>query len=645
VTDSTEAPPPASAGEGPGTGAFARAWAKAVSGTSYLPMTQAELEAFLRGLTGRLAEALRAEPLSPQCGYQIGADLVAAHITSAEALGRTIEVIDLRLIRDLGMSGDDLHDRMARLLGTVATGYARAQRNRTLNEQESIRRAARVARDQAERALRDSEARFRHQATHDPLTDLPNRALFTQALGTIFERRSRRDGRLGLCFVDLDGFKVVNDTLGHHLGDLLLVLVGERLRAAIEQHLVARLGGDEFVVLIDGTTCTDDALKVADSAMAALAEPFAVDGHEITISASIGIVERPVADTSPGEVMRAADVTLHWAKSSGKGRCALFDPERNERELARYALSAAMPAALNRGEFFLEYQPLVCLATGAVQGAEALVRWRHPELGLLPPDQFIALAEETGLIVRLGARVLTEACVEARRWYERDPASPFVSVNLAVRQVHDPSLVGLVTDVLHRTGLPPHKVQLEITESALMSNADEPIHALRTLAGLGVRIAIDDFGTGYSNLAYLRDLPVCELKVASSFVDGLRRPPAGPSGTPPGGPPGGGPAAADRSRVGPGAGARAGADEQILATLVSLAHALGLTVTAEGVETADQAVRLRVLGCDTGQGWHFGQPGPAERIRRTPRVPQPRTTPEEGSAEPRPEKAAEATDR
>jgi diguanylate cyclase (GGDEF)-like protein len=567
--------------------AFARAWAKAVTGTSYLPMTPAELEEFLLGLTRRLAEALHTEPLSLRCGYRIGADLVDAHITSAEGLGRTIEVIDLRLLRDLGLAGDDLRDRMARLLGTVATGYARALRDRTLDEQEAIRRAALVAREHAERALRDSEARFRHQATHDPLTGLPNRALFTERLTGVFARPEAATSRLGLCFVDLDGFKVVNDTLGHHVGDLLLVLVADRLRRAIGEHLVARLGGDEFVILLEGTTCTDDAVKVADAALAALVDPVGIDGHELTVSASIGIVELAVAGTSPSDVMRAADITLHWAKAAGRNRWALFDAERNERELARYALSAAMPRALDRGEFFLDYQPLVSLTTGGVLGVEALVRWRHPQLGVLRPDRFIGLAEETGLIVRLGARVLAEACEQARHWYEHSPNAPFVSVNLAVRQVHDPSLVGLVTDVLDRTGLPPHKVQLEITESALMSSADEPISALRTLAGLGVRIAIDDFGTGYSNLAYLRHLPVCELKLAGSFVAGLRPPAEDPAG---------------------------GTDERILATLVSLAHALDLTVTAEGVETAGQAERLRTLSCDAAQGWHFGEPGPPQRI-------------------------------
>jgi diguanylate cyclase (GGDEF)-like protein len=571
----------------PGLAIFARAWAKAVTGTSYVPVTPAQLEEFLEGLTIRLVDALYAEPFSLRRGYQIGADLVAAHITSAEGLGRTIEVIDLRLLRDLGLSGDDLRDRMARLLGTVAIGYARALRDRTLDEQESIRRAAMVAREQAEQALRESEARFRHQATHDPLTDLPNRALFTERLAAVFDRDGGSGRRLGVCFVDLDGFKMVNDTLGHHAGDVLLTSVAARLRRGVGDHLVARMGGDEFVILVEDTTCTDDVLKVADAALAAISEPSTVDGQELRVSASIGIVERPVAGTTPSEVMRAADITLHWAKSSGKSRWALFDQERHEREITRYALSSAMPAALERGEFCLDYQPLVSLADGRMLGVEALVRWRHPELGVLRPDRFIGLAEETGLIVRLGGWVLAEACRQARHWVDLSPKAPFVSVNLAVRQVRRPSLIKEVTGLLRQHDLPPDRLQLEITESAMMHGADESVDHLRSLADLGVRIAIDDFGTGYSNLSYLRTLPVRELKVAGSFVEGLRAPAAEPASL---------------------------TDERILATLVSLAHTLDLTVTAEGVETAAQADRLRAIGCDAGQGWHFGLPMPPSHV-------------------------------
>jgi EAL domain-containing protein (putative c-di-GMP-specific phosphodiesterase class I) len=327
-------------------------------------------------------------------------------------------------------------------------------------------------------------------------------------------------------------------------------------------------------------------VKVAETALAAVSEPALVDGHELTVSASIGIVERPVAGTGAADTMRAADITLYWAKSEGRNRWTVFDTERNDREVARYTLSAEMPAALHHGEFDVDYQPLVSLADGSVLGVEALVRWRHPRQGLIGPDRFIGLAEETGLIVPLGMYVLERACREARRW-RGGPGSPapFVSVNLAERQCHEPGLVRQVERVLEATGLEPHQLQFELTESQIMATDGGPLERLRELAAMGVRIAIDDFGTGYSNLAYLRRLPVCELKIAGSFVEGLRAP-------------------GDADPV----------DARIVASLVDLAHALGLTVTAEGIETAAQAERLRAIGCDAGQGWYFSRPGPPDRI-------------------------------
>ncbi|GGL97002.1 hypothetical protein GCM10012279_13080 [Micromonospora yangpuensis] len=566
---------------------FARAWARAVSGTSFVPMNRDQLEAFLHRLTEQLAAALVAEPFDLRAGTRVGAELVAAHISAPEGLGRSVEVIQLRLLRDLGLAADDVEDRLARLLGAVATGFAHALRDRTLDEQEKIRRAATKARTQAEGELRDSEARFRHQATHDPLTELPNRRLFTERLTAALAAPTRDTARIGVCFLDLDRFKVVNDSLGHQVGDLLLVSVARRLRQTLGEHLVARLGGDKFGILVEATGGTDDVVKVAEAALAAVNEPAQVDGHELTVAASAGIVERPVAEARPGDLMQAADSTVTWAKMAGGARWSLFDPERNQRELDRYALSAALPTALDRDEFFLEYQPLTSLRDGNLLGAEALVRWRHPERGLLRPDSFIGLAEETGLIVRLGAWVLAQACRQAGAWSDGGTTAPFVSVNLAVRQLHTPGLVGEVRELLARTGLPPQRLQLEITESTMMTSAEEPIRALRTLVDLGVGIAIDDFGTGYCNLAYLRHLPVTALKLASSFVTGLRAPASDPASQ---------------------------TDERICAALVSLAHALDLPVTAEGVETAEQAERLRAIGCDAGQGWYFGRPGPPEQI-------------------------------
>ncbi|HEY0640712.1 MAG TPA: EAL domain-containing protein [Pseudonocardiaceae bacterium] len=456
--------------------------------------------------------------------------------------------------------------------------------------------------DDTERHL--LQTRLRYQALHDPLTGLPNRALFLERMEQAFAA-APVDGRIGLCYLDLDGFKVINDSLGHHLGDQLLRAVGTRLDRCVSgpNRLVARMGGDEFVILVERTGNTDEVVAVADRVLAALVEPIRIGGHELAITGSIGVVERAVDGTVPAELMRDADITLYWAKGEGKGRWALFDPDRTAREVARFTLSTTMPAALERGEFRLDYQPLVRLRDGVVVGVEALIRWHHPELGTLAPNEFIALAEETGTIVPLGRWVLTEACRQAREWYDLlGDRAPFVSVNLAVRQLGDPGLVDDVRRILDEAGLAPGRLQLELTESAVMTQVDEALGALRALADMGVRIAIDDFGTGYSNLAYLRRLPVHELKIAGSFVEGLRDDV---------------PADGGESCAGTSGAARPDpVDQQIVAALVSLAHTLRLTVTAEGVETSAQAYKLRALGCDHAQGWFYAKPAAADEVTR-----------------------------
>uniref|UniRef100_UPI0031E0FE1C putative bifunctional diguanylate cyclase/phosphodiesterase n=1 Tax=Saccharothrix mutabilis TaxID=33921 RepID=UPI0031E0FE1C len=684
-----------------GAESFARTWATAVIGSSYVPMTRTEVAEHLQALTEVLVHALHASPFRTAPGYEIGARLVEAHFTGTDTLGRTIQLLGDDLLAELGIAPDELmRSRLAALQGALSAGYARALRERTLAEQEAIRAAVLDARDQAEAALRASEARFRamfteaaigigiadiegrildvnqalqdmlgfsveemrqynirdlmhpedgssvwrlydqltagecdhyraekrfrradgeqvwthltlslvrddhgdpqyqvamiedvtdrhllqnrlrYQALHDPLTGLPNRALFLERLGRVFNNRARR--RAGLCYLDLDGFKVINDSLGHDIGDQLLVEVGRRLDHSVsgEGKLVARMGGDEFVILVEGSADTQDIVDVADRVLRELESPIRIGGHELTVSASIGIVERALSGTTAADLMRDADITLYWAKADGKSRWALYDPERNAREVARFTLSATMPAALERDEFYVDYQPLVRLEDSTVVGVEALVRWQHPEFGRLAPDRFIELAEETGLIVPLGRWVLRAACRQARRWLEEfGESAPFVSVNLAVRQSRDPELVRDVKRILDECALPPHHLQLELTESAIMGTADEPLEALRALSDMGVRIAIDDFGTGYSNLAYLKHLPVHELKIAGSFMEGLR-------------------AADEEDPV----------DVQIVSTLVQLAHALRLGVTAEGVETPSQAKRLHRIGCDTGQGWFFAKP-------------------------------------
>ncbi|MEV5983498.1 bifunctional diguanylate cyclase/phosphodiesterase [Streptomyces sp. NPDC052051] len=450
-------------------------------------------------------------------------------------------------------------------------------------------------------AHRELQARLRHVQMHDPMTRLPNRTLFFERLSAALEAEAYEEsgtGRIGLCYLDLDGFKAVNDTLGHRVGDRLLTAVAERLTHCAEEvgrtrpttPLVARLGGDEFALLVEASTGTDQLAELAESVLAALQAPFDLSGQRLSVSASIGVVERHAAGTTATGLMQAADTTLYWAKADGKARWTLFDPERNAHRMTRQALSSGLRPAIERGEFALEYQPLVGLEDGRVRGVEALVRWHHPQFGTLTPNRFIGLAEEDGSIVQLGRWVLTTACRQARRWQLERPDEPpiFVSVNVAVRQVWDSDLVADVARTLAETELAPHLLQLELTESAVMGSAGRPLQVLQALSDMGVHIAIDDFGTGYSNLAYLSRLPVSVLKLDGSFVRGFQY-----EGT--------------NAHPNP-------ADEVVVEAMIQLAHRLGLTVTAECVETSAQASRLRRIGCDTGQGWLYSRPVPPDRI-------------------------------
>ncbi|MGP4115195.1 putative bifunctional diguanylate cyclase/phosphodiesterase [Streptomyces sp. 4N509B] len=434
---------------------------------------------------------------------------------------------------------------------------------------------------------RELRQRLRHTELHDPVTRLPNRALFFERLEAALTESAT--GRIGLCYLDLDGFRAVNDALGHRVGDELLAAAGQRLTQAATSagdHLVARLGGDEFAVLVEASTGTPQLTALAQSLLDVLQPPFEVADQRLVVSASVGVVERETEEATPTLLMQAADTTLYWAKADGKARWTLFDPERNAHRMTRQSLSATLRPAVERGEFTLEYQPIVALDDETPRGAEALVRWRHPRYGLLGPDRFVALAEETGAIVPLGRWVLAEACREARVWQSKHTGPPlYVSVNVTVRQVWDSDLVTDVTRVLEETGLPAGLLQLELTESEVMGTTGRPLRVLHALADMGVRIAIDDFGTGYSNLAYLSRLPVRVLKLDGTFVRGFRT----------------------ARHINP-------ADETIVTSLVQLAHKLGLTVTAEGVEGPAQAERLRRIGCDTGQGWHYARPMPPERL-------------------------------
>ena len=414
--------------------------------------------------------------------------------------------------------------------------------------------------------LREREEQLVFQAFHDPLTELANRALFRDRLDHALEQR--RDEAVSVLFVDLDDFKTVNDSLGHDMGDHLLVSVAERLRACVRVgDTVARIGGDEFAILVEGDHSGTEGPVIAQRVLSALAVPFSMAGRDLRVSASLGLAS---GRYESGEgVLRDADLAMYAAKANGKARVELFEHKMRTSAVDRLELVADVQAAVDAGEMRVHLQPIVDLRTLEVEGHEALVRWEHPQRGMLGPDSFIALAEETGAIVPMGWWVLEQACEMAQEWHHGH-----VGVNLAGRQLLDPAAVTTVAGILTRTGIDPRRVVLEVTESVFLDT--EAIgHRLHQLRALGVRLAIDDFGTGYSSLSYLTRLPVDIVKIDRSFVERL------------GGPPG---------------------DEVLVRAVVQLAKSLGLRSVGEGVETPAQLERLQSFGCDAAQGYLFGRP-------------------------------------
>ncbi|MCK5908336.1 MAG: EAL domain-containing protein [Caulobacter sp.] len=433
-----------------------------------------------------------------------------------------------------------------------------------------------VSEDIAER--KRAEAQIARLAHYDPLTDLPNRVLFQKSLVEALARRARKDDQLAVHFIDLDRFKTVNDTLGHPLGDALLREAAERLRRCVrEGDTVARLGGDEFAVVQTGLSDMSGATRLAARIVTAMAAPFDLAGHQVVIGASVGVAASPSDGEDADELLKKADMALYRAKGDGRGAFHFFERAMDEQLQARRALELDLRRALQDGEFELFYQPLYHLDDERVTGCEALLRWRHPERGMVSPADFIPLAEEIGLIVPLGDWVLRNACAEAARW----PDHVRLAVNLSPAQFRDRGLVATVVSALAASGLPAHRLELEITESVLLQDSAANMTMLHDLKALGVRISMDDFGTGYSSLSYLRSFPFDKIKIDQTFVRDILH---------------------DSDAL------------AIIKAVLDLGASMGVVTTAEGVETQAQAQLLAEMRCDQFQGFLFGRPMPVSDI-------------------------------
>jgi diguanylate cyclase (GGDEF)-like protein len=532
----------------------------------------------------------------------------AGALVRSGILQRTIENGGALTVRDARVAEDDLMLRAAArdldLVGLATTTFARADgtllgllcvldsapREWSQHDLRMLGEFGQVAATelQLRRLVSEREVQqqqLQHDSLHDPLTRLPNRALFMKRLADATNRAQRGEGGIfAVLFLDLDNFKLVNDSMGHHVGDEVLVTVARRLEDCVRGgDVVARLGGDEFAILLERIDDARDSALVAERVQEALKQPLNIGGYEHVTTVSVGVAMSTAASEQPEYILRSADMAMYRAKNSGRARFEMFDRAMHAEALTRLQLETDLRHAIDRDEFFLNYQPIVSLRDGRIVGVEALVRWRHQERGVVSPGTFVPVAEDTGLIVPLGRWVLRQACRQAHAWQQRLDwgAALTLSVNLSVREFGQPDLVRTVASILEETGHPAKNLQLEITESAIIGQQHPAIATIEELRALGVSIHLDDFGTGYSALSYLHRLPLDAVKVDRAFtsaIDTEERP------------------------------------LQVVRAIISLAHAIGLEVVAEGVATPHQLALLRSMGCDRGQGFLFASPASPEEM-------------------------------
>ncbi|MEP6911292.1 MAG: EAL domain-containing protein [bacterium] len=480
------------------------------------------------------------------------------------------------------------YDRYMREVKASARQAELAERGRAELERERAEQAERHVQElnsyikeqeRISRTLEDTKEHFRHAAFHDSLTGLPNRLMFSELLKVeIDSARHRPDYLFTVLFLDLDRFKNINDSLGHTHGDLLLVAFAQRLEGCLRPtDTLARFGGDEFAILLSSLDDPSDAIRVAERIQQELSAPFELDKNSAFTTASIGIALSSTGYDRPEDILRDADTAMYRAKENGKARYEMFDTGMHASAVSRMRLESDLRQAIEQQEFCIHYQPIIVMETGKLAGFEALVRWNHPERGLISPEEFIPAAEETGLIVPIGQWVLEHACMNIVEWQRQSPCFRMLSlsVNLSARQIAQSDMVDQVKRVLERSGLNPHCLKLEITESVVMENAEAAAAMFKQLRALGVQLSIDDFGTGYSSLSYLHRFPVNYLKIDRSFVSRMTE---------------------------------ANDNAEIVRTIATLARNLGLEVIAEGVETQEQYQQLKALGCEYGQGYLFSYP-------------------------------------
>ena len=485
-----------------------------------------------------------------------------------------------QLIGTIKSTSDQWSDEFRLMRNDQTIMHVFARGHVTRGEDGTARRMNAVLQDITER--KEQEERTRFLADHDELTELPNRSLFRQALNKALQRAERSGRMLSILFFDLDRFKNINDSLGHDAGDEVLRAVAERLSACVRKiDMVARFGGDEFAVLTEGLTAEDQASTVARKILEALSKPMILAGRQYRPAASIGISTYPTDGRDAQSLLKNADIAMYRAKEEGRGRFQFYSEQLNTHSVQRLEFESNLSNALNNHEFVLYYQPKIDLASGRITGLEALIRWISPQLGFVSPGDFISIAEETGLIVPIGRWVAQTACVQNRAWQKGGLPQLRIAINISARQMADKGLVEFMSDTVRKTGLTAESLELEITESAVMSNQEHAEKVLNELKAMGFHLTMDDFGTGYSSLAYLKRFPFDSVKIDQSFVRGI-------------------PQSKD--------------DEAIVEAIIAMAHSLRLEVVAEGVETKEQYDFLRRLGCDQIQGFYFSKPIPSNEI-------------------------------